>query len=51
MVITLEPSLVLPAGAGGRRRLMVHEENVVVTAEGAELLTRRAASTLPVVGT
>jgi Xaa-Pro aminopeptidase len=50
MVITLEPSLVLPSGADGRRRLMVHEENVVITAEGAELLTRRAASTLPIVG-
>jgi Xaa-Pro aminopeptidase len=49
MVITLEPSLVLPPAAGGGRRLMVHEENVVVTAGGAELLTRRAAAALPVV--
>ena len=49
MVITLEPSLVLPARPGRPRRLMVHEENVVVTARGAELLTRRAPATLPVV--
>jgi hypothetical protein len=32
------------------RRLMVREENIVVTAEGCGLLTPRAASELPVVG-
>jgi hypothetical protein len=31
-------------------RLIVHEENIIVTAEGCELITRRAASELPVVG-
>ena len=34
MVITLEPSLTLPGLAGMARRLMVHEENVVVTRGG-----------------
>jgi Xaa-Pro aminopeptidase len=49
MVITLEPSLTLPGLGGLARRLMVHEENVVVTATGCELLTRRAPATLPIV--
>lgn len=49
MVLTIEPSLVLPGHGGMARRLMVHEENVVVTATGCELLTRRAARELPVV--
>ena len=49
MVITLEPSLTLPGLGGMARRLMVHEENVVVTAAGCELLTRRAPPTLPLV--
>ena len=31
------------------QRLMVHEENLVVTAAGCELLTRRAPPTLPLV--
>jgi hypothetical protein len=45
-----------PAAECGRRlagsmaqRLMVHEEDLVVTATGCELLSRRASSTLPVV--
>ena len=49
MVVTLEPSLALPGAGGLARRLMVHEENVVVTDTGVELLTRRAARDLPVV--
>jgi Xaa-Pro aminopeptidase len=49
MVLTLEPSLTLPGAGGLARRLMVHEENVVVTATGCELLTRRAPAALPVV--
>jgi Xaa-Pro dipeptidase len=49
MVLTLEPSLVLPARGAMARRLMVHEENVVVTETGCELLTRRAARELPVI--
>ena len=44
MVLTLEPSL-----SYGDGRIMVHEENIVVRAEGARLLTRRAAPELPVI--
>ncbi|UWQ45123.1 M24 family metallopeptidase [Leisingera aquaemixtae] len=44
MVLTLEPSL-----SYGDGRIMVHEENILVRAEGAELLTTRAAPELPVI--
>jgi len=44
MVLTLEPSLGYGAG-----RVMVHEENIVVEANGARLLTDRAAPELPVI--
>lgn len=44
MVLTLEPSL-----SYGDGRIMVHEENIVVRANGAELLSQRAASELPVI--
>jgi Xaa-Pro aminopeptidase len=44
MVLTLEPSL-----AYGDGRLMVHEEDVVVRADGARLLTVRAPTELPVI--
>ncbi|WP_300514638.1 Xaa-Pro peptidase family protein [Aliiroseovarius sp.] len=44
MVLTLEPSL-----SYGDGRIMVHEENIVVRAGGAALLTTRAVPELPVV--
>ena len=44
MVLTLEPSL-----GYGDNRIMVHEENIVIRADGAELLTTRAAPELPVI--
>jgi len=44
MVLTLEPSVDLGGG-----RMMVHEENLVVTADGAVLLTRAAPASLPVI--
>ena len=44
MVLTLEPSL-----GYGPDLMMVHEENIVVRANGAELLTTRAAPELPVI--
>ncbi|WP_298557648.1 Xaa-Pro peptidase family protein [uncultured Aliiroseovarius sp.] len=44
MVLTLEPSL-----SYGDGRIMVHEENIVVRADGAQLLTTRAAPELPVI--
>jgi|SRR5579862_2081380 len=49
MVLALEPSLVLATRDQSAPRLMVHEENVLVTREGYELLTRRAPSELPIV--
>lgn len=44
MVLTLEPGLEYAPG-----KMMVHEENIVVREDGAELLTRRAPAELPVV--
>lgn len=44
MVLTLEPSL-----SYGDGFIMVHEENIVVRTDGAELLTARAASELPLI--
>jgi len=44
MVLTLEPSL-----GYGDDLIMVHEENIVIRAQGAELLTKRAAPELPVI--
>jgi Xaa-Pro aminopeptidase len=44
MVLTLEPGLLWEPG-----KAMVHEENLVVRADGPELLSRRAAPELPVI--
>ncbi|WP_193171148.1 M24 family metallopeptidase [Nisaea nitritireducens] len=44
MVLTLEPGLEFAPG-----KMMVHEENIVIGQDGAELLTRRASQELPVV--
>jgi len=44
MVITLEPGMDYGDG-----KLMVHEENIVITDAGAQLLSRRAAPELPVI--
>jgi len=44
MVLTLEPSI-----GYGTGRIMVHEEDIVVRANGAELLSTRAARELPVI--
>ncbi|MCV6584286.1 MAG: Xaa-Pro peptidase family protein [Marinibacterium sp.] len=44
MVLTLEPSLGYGAG-----RIMVHEENIVIRADGPELLSPRAPRDLPVI--
>lgn len=45
MVLTLEPAIVL-----GPERLMVAEENIVVRADGADVLSTRAPAELPVIG-
>ncbi|MEP2029287.1 MAG: Xaa-Pro peptidase family protein [Paracoccaceae bacterium] len=44
MVLTLEPSLNYGDG-----RIMVHEENIVVRAEGSQLLSRRASPELLII--
>ena len=44
MVITLEPGMEFAAG-----KMMVHEENIVITESGADWLSRRAAPELPVI--
>lgn len=49
MVLTLEPSVAYRA-TDGSPRMMVAEENILLTATGAELLTRRAPRDLPVIG-
>jgi Xaa-Pro aminopeptidase len=46
MVITIEPGVIF-----GSSLLMVQEEVVVVTQDGAELLTRRSPPELPVTPT
>ena len=45
MVITLEPGFEFAPG-----RMMVHEENIVITENGCELLSVRAPPELPLVG-
>ena len=45
MVLTLEPGI-----ETGRNRMMVHEENIVVTRDGARWLTETARSDLPLIG-
>ena len=42
MVLTLEPGVEIAPG-----RILVHEENIVLRAEGPELLSRRAPAELP----
>lgn len=44
MVLTLEPGLLWAPG-----KAMVHEENIVVRPNGAELLSRRAVPELPII--
>ncbi|WP_018322827.1 Xaa-Pro peptidase family protein [Bradyrhizobium sp. WSM2793] len=49
MIINIEPSTTYPSYFDGSPKLMLHEEVVVVTDDGAELLTSRASRTIPVV--
>ena len=44
MVITLEPGMTY-----AENTMMVHEENLVITEDGAELLSRRAPDALPII--
>ena len=45
VVLTLEPGMEFASG-----KQMVHEENILITQDGAELLSRRAAPELPIIG-
>lgn len=51
MVLTIEPGITfMGAGRDGpENKVLVHEENVVVTADGCDLLTRRAPPEMPVI--
>ena len=44
MIMTLEPGMAFAPG-----RQMVHEENIVITEDGAEWLTQRATRELVVI--
>ncbi len=44
MVLTIEPGIEYAPG-----RMIVHEENIVIRADGAELLTRRAPREMPAI--
>ena len=44
MVLTLEPGFAFANG-----KMMLHEENIVIHEDGAELLSRRAAPELPII--
>lgn len=45
MVLTLEPGMTMATG-----KQMVHEENIVITNDGAQYLSRRAPEEMPVIG-
>jgi Xaa-Pro aminopeptidase len=44
MVITLEPGMEFATG-----KMMVHEENIVITENGAEMLSKRSAAEMPII--
>lgn len=45
VVLTLEPGMEFAPG-----KQMVHEENIVITEDGAHMLSRRASAEIPIVG-
>lgn len=45
MILTIEPSMTISPG-----RIMVHEENILITKNGPELLSKRAPSDIPIIG-
>ena len=44
MVLTIEPAMEYAPG-----KIIVHEENIVIKKEGAELITKRAPKEIPVI--
>ena len=51
MTLTIEPGLpfFIETQHGTERRILVHEENIVITPQGGELLTRRAPREIPII--
>lgn len=49
MILNIEPSTLYTGHFDNAPKLMVHEENVVVTHDGCELMTRRTPRSMPVV--
>jgi Xaa-Pro aminopeptidase len=45
MILTIEPGMEYAPG-----KMIVHEENVVITEDGNDMLTKRAPRELPVIG-
>ena len=52
MTLTIEPGMpfTVEGPDGPERKILVHEENLVVREDGPELLTRRAPREMPVIG-
>ena len=44
MVLTIEPDMEYPPG-----KMLVHEENIIIQKDGAELITKRAPKEIPVI--
>lgn len=45
MILTIEPSMTICEGA-----IMVHEENILITKNGPQLLSKRASPDIPIIG-
>lgn len=45
MVLTIEPSMTISPG-----KIMVHEENILITKSGPQLLSKRAPKDIPIIG-
>jgi Xaa-Pro dipeptidase len=45
MILTLEPGMTYAPG-----KMMVHEDNILITENGCELLHKRAWRNLPIIG-
>lgn len=52
MVLTIEPGVpfTVQGADGPEKKILVHEENIVVTVDGGRLLTRRALPEIPAIG-
>jgi Xaa-Pro aminopeptidase len=48
MILTLEPGIVVPDAFGGDK-IMVHEENIVITPSGPVFLSPKSSVDMPVI--